>query len=813
MKSFQGRQLAVIYFGFLCLHAALDISSRIFELRPGVCLWYPPVGLSLALATLLGARCFPVVLLAHIYSAFVTASNLSSWTQLALPVMIASVYVGIGTIVHHWFGAVPSPKRPMQTAVVILLHLFAPLCASALGAWLTLLGHDLPSTQFVTIASGWLLGDLTGIMTVVPLCYVHLAPRLLGRKRAAARRWSQRDLTELLAQGLALVLCLGAVNGFGYMHVHQAYYLTFVPLVWICLRHGFSGATIAILLLTMGSLASFQSTARSNHDVADLLAFEVAVMCIGFGLGATVSRRWRAEGESARLLAILERTPDLIGTTDLEGRMLYQNAAFLRLQGSDPVNPESETPRALADAMPEWAREKLVTEGFPTAISRGHWQAESAVLDQQGREIPVSQLLITHYDRDGRPGMLSTIARDISAEKDAEQKRLETERNLLQTQKLESLGVLAGGIAHDFNNLLTVMLGNASLARLELALGSPAEHAVHQIELAALRAAELCRQMLAYAGKGRLASELVDLTELVEATTDLLKVSISKKCALEFSLSRDLPPIFGDATQLNQIAMNLVMNASDACGDHGGHIIVRTGLMQADRAYLARTYLSPTLEPGAYVFFEVTDNGAGMSKKVLSRIFEPFFTTKFSGHGLGLSAVLGIARSHLGAVKVDSVTGHGTTFRLLFPAAKGAPKASALATAVDQDWRGNGCILIVDDEDAVRETAARILTRSGFTTVSARNGQEAVEIFARQPDDFSAILLDLTMPVMDGHEAFRQIHRLNASIPVIIMSGYNRTDSAARFAGEDAAGFVQKPFQSATLLEALQTVLKSVSGG
>jgi signal transduction histidine kinase/CheY-like chemotaxis protein len=669
-------------------------------------------------------------------------------------------------------------------------------------------GHPTVAGNFFPTVLSWCLGDLTGVLTIAPLCYVHLAPRLLGVKTGLERNSSGR-VPEIVAQGAALVLCLGIVAATDYANVHQAYYLTFVPLVWICLRHGLPGATIASLLLTMGVLVSLQITGASAIAINDLLFFEMSVLCIGLGLGTTVTRRWKAEHERARLLAILEATPDLIGTMGLDGRLLYRNHALLRLRG--PGQSTKSSSESLADALPAWAAEKVLHEGFPAAIAHGHWQAETAFLDAQAREKPVSQVLIAHYNREGQPTMISTIARDISAEKEAEKARLEAERSLLQTQKLESLGVLAGGIAHDFNNLLTVVLGNASLARLDVPEHGPADGAIHQIELAAIRAADLCRQMLAYAGKGRVVAEMLDLTRVIEETTDLLKVSISKNCVLDFVWARDLPPVKGDPTQLNQIAVNLIMNASDACGEKEGRISVRTGLVQADRAYLASTYLAPTLEPGPYVYLEVSDNGSGMNESVVSRIFEPFFTTKFSGHGLGLSAVLGIARSHNGAIKVDSTPGRGTTIRLLLPAATGVVSPFSDGPPPPLAWRGTGRVLVVDDENAVRETAAHILERSGFTTVRAIHGQEAVDIFQREPLSFSAVLLDLTMPVMNGEEAFRRIRELNASIPVVMMSGYNRTDSAARFAVEDIAGFVQKPFRAENLVEALRLAVKTTA--
>ncbi len=808
MDTITGRRAAVVYLVYFLLHAGFDASARVFEVAPGVSLWYPPVGLALALTTMLGLRAAPIVLAANLHSALVSSASPGSWTQFALPLSITIIYAGAGALVHHWFGPVPKPRRPLQTAGLVAAYVAAPTLSASIGSALVIAAAHFPASEFGAIAFGWWIGDLTGVLTVVPLCLVHLAPALSGGAPAPHRTWTTRERLEIAAQGLTLVAFLALVHGVGYLHPHQAYYLCFVPLVWICLRHGLPGATIAVFALIMGTLLSLQLARASIIVVTDLLLFEIAVATIGLGLGATVTRRNRAENEQSRLLAILEATPDFIGTTDLEGRVLYRNAALKRLRGEHA--PPDRTRHTLAHYHPSWAAEKILREGFPTALAHGIWQAETAFLDATGREVPVSQLLVVHYDENRQPRTISTVARDITPQKEAEKARLASERNLLQAQKLESLGVLAGGIAHDFNNLLTVMLGNATLARLDVPADSPTENAIHQIELAALRAAELCRQMLAYSGRGQLATELVDFTRLVEETTHLLKVSISKKCTLEFDLAHELPPVQGDATQLSQIAMNLVINASDACGEHGGRIVVRTGLMHADQAYLAKTYLAPSLQPGPYVYLEVGDSGCGMSEEVVARMFEPFFTTKFSGHGLGLSAVLGITRGHGGAIKVDTAPGRGTTFRLLLPAAVGLAPARSSADSTPPDAaKGRGCVLVVDDEEFVRDIAVKILARFGYTTVQAVHGREAVDFVQNDPDGFRAVLLDLTMPVMDGEEAFAEIHRLNPDLPIILMSGYNKTDSTDRFAGRGLAGFVQKPFVTARLIEALHAVLET----
>lgn len=420
-------------------------------------------------------------------------------------------------------------------------------------------------------------------------------------------------------------------------------------------------------------------------------------------------------------------------------------------------------------------------------------------------------------DQSGKPVSILSLIQDVSDRVLAEQatrkaalERQALERKLQEAQKLESLGVLAGGIAHDFNNLLTGVLGNASLARMELPEHSPIQMYLEQVEVAATRAADLCRQMLAYSGKGRFVVRNLDINALIEDTARLLQVSISKRAVLKFELAPDLPVVLGDPTQLQQVVMNLVINASEAVGAKSGFISLTTGLTRADSAYLAGTFYAPDLPEGDYVFLEVADNGGGMPPEVLSRIFDPFFTTKFTGRGLGLAAVLGIVRGHKGALKVFSEEAWGTTFKILLPCAEGVADETELAPRTPGHWRGEGRVLVVDDEETVRVTTARMLESFGFTTQLAENGRAGLETFVEGNGGnggFAFVMLDLTMPHMDGEEAYREMVAHRADVRVLLMSGYNEQEAIARFAGKGLAGFIQKPFTLPALREKLQMIL------
>ncbi len=402
---------------------------------------------------------------------------------------------------------------------------------------------------------------------------------------------------------------------------------------------------------------------------------------------------------------------------------------------------------------------------------------------------------------------LGIIATDMTDRVRVEEERRMLEAQLQHTQKLESLGVLAGGIAHDFNNLLTGILGHADLALMKMSPASPARDNVKEIRTTSRRAADLCSQMLAYSGKGRFVVEAISLSEVVREMTHLLKISISKKAVLRLDFADDLPAVEADATQIRQIIMNLITNASEAIGDISGVISISTGAMECDRDYLAETYLDEQLEEGVYVYIEVSDSGCGMDEETRSRIFDPFFTTKFTGRGLGLAAVLGIIRGHNGAIKVYSEPGKGTTFKALFPAVDQPAEPILKKSGGIGDWRGSGSVLLVDDEETVRVVAKSMLEEAGFEVLTAADGREAVEIFEKHAGEITLVLLDMTMPHMGGEEAFREIRRIRGDARVILSSGYNEQEITSRFSGKRLAGFIQKPYQYDVLVEKIRALL------
>jgi len=396
---------------------------------------------------------------------------------------------------------------------------------------------------------------------------------------------------------------------------------------------------------------------------------------------------------------------------------------------------------------------------------------------------------------------------DIDELKKGEEEKLLLEQKFQQTQKLESLGVLAGGIAHDFNNILMVILGNADLALMRLGKESPAIENLHNIERAAARASDLSKQMLAYSGKGRFVVENLNLNSLLEEMLHMLQVSISKKAVLRFNFAPRIPSVAVDATQLRQIVMNLVINASEAIDDKSGVIAISTGCMECDKNYLKDVWLNEDLDEGMYVYLEVADTGCGMDNETLSKIFDPFFTTKFTGRGLGMAAVLGIVKGHKGAIKVYSEPGRGTTFKILLPA---SDRPADLSSSVSHtaDWQGSGTVLLVDDEESVRGTGSEMLRELGFSPITANDGREAIGIFKETPG-IAFVILDLTMPHMDGEQCFRELRQLQPDLKVIMTSGYNEQEVTQKFAGKGLAAFIQKPYKLSMLREVIRGMGKS----
>jgi two-component system, cell cycle sensor histidine kinase and response regulator CckA len=514
-----------------------------------------------------------------------------------------------------------------------------------------------------------------------------------------------------------------------------------------------------------------------------------------------ISERRRGQRDAAYLASIVESTDDAVIGKSLEGIIQSWNPGAERLFG---YRADEVVGHAMLEFVPPERKQEEFDILERLRMGKSVLHFETVRMRKDGAAVDVSLSISPIRDKTGQVVGISHVARDITAEKkNAEQMR--------QTQKLESLGVLAGGIAHDFNNLLTGILGNASLALDDLAPGSPAAASVAAVIEASERAAQLSRQMLAYSGRGHFVLELVDLSARIRETLPLIKAAVPPAVEIRLDLEPNLPAIEADPAQMQQLIMNIIINAAEAVPEgKPGRVTITSRSVQIDGRSLPphQDVGMGELTPGPFVMFEVSDTGVGMDEDTKSRIFDPFFTTKFTGRGLGLAAVLGIVRGHRGSIRVSSALGKGTTFRILFPAVQGA--ASSQAQPREQaaaDLHGSGVVLVIDDEQIVRDMAKNAVERSGYSVLLAEDGARGLDIFRREKDCIRCVLLDLTMPVMSGEETLSRIQALDRDIPVILSSGFNEVQAMRRFQGKGLAGFLQKPYKPEELVQKIHSVM------
>jgi PAS domain S-box-containing protein len=513
------------------------------------------------------------------------------------------------------------------------------------------------------------------------------------------------------------------------------------------------------------------------------------------------NRKLACSNEANRLLAsVVESSDDAIIARSVEGVIESWNAGAERLYGYRADEIIGHNIRELLP--PGRAEEEAgILERLRHGQAVEHF--ETVRLRKGGAPVDVSITISPIRDDSGRIVGASHISRDITEQKNHEEA-------MRQAQKLESLGVLAGGIAHDFNNLLVGIIGNASLAAESVPDYSPAMRNIEDVIAAGERAAGLTRQMLAYSGKGRFVIDRIDLSAYVRETVPLLGAAIPRTVALRLELADNLPAIEADAAQMQQLVMNLVINGAEAIPEgKPGTVTVRTRLEHLHEESVGTQPIPQTHDskPGPYVVLEVRDTGAGMDPAIQSKIFDPFFTTKFTGRGLGLAAVLGIVRGHGGFIEVSSAPGQGTVFRVWLPALAARVERPAKARETTRDLSGAGTVLVIDDEELVRNLARQTLEHYGYRVLLAEEGAGGVEVLRREMDRVDCVVLDLTMPVMSGEEALPQLKALRPGVPVILSSGFSEAEAVGRFAGKGLAAFIQKPYKAAELAEKVKDVM------
>jgi PAS domain S-box-containing protein len=561
-----------------------------------------------------------------------------------------------------------------------------------------------------------------------------------------------------------------------------------------------SGAQLTGML----SIQSYTPGAYGGHDLETLQA--LADYCGGRLERLRVELAVRQQ--EARYRAITELTSDYIFAAAIapDGAQLTEwltESAFTRITG---LTAAEFSARGDWDALVH-PDDRPIARRRAERLLAGHSDISELRIITSGGETRWLRVYSRPSEEGPGPGAVRILGamQDITASKQAEE-------SLLHRQKLESLGVLAGGIAHDFNNLLTVILGNAELALAELEPAGVGAESIDQLRRAARRASELTQQMLAYSGRGRFVIGPVDLNAIIAEMLGFLGASLAKQIQLAPRLDARLPSIEGDASQINQLVLNLIVNAAEAIGEAPGTITVSTTTRELTLAALAHWRRYDELDPGRYVCLEVSDTGSGMDAATQARIFDPFFSTKFTGRGLGLAVVVGVLRSHHGALQVLSEPGRGTSFRVALPALRPeeeqtgmeAPRLPAAGTPGPGGVVAAGLVLIIDDEESVRSLAARIVERAGGRVLQAADGETGLELVRAHGEALGCVLLDLSMPRLSGEQVLPAIRELRPALPVVVMSGYDTEELRARFAAAAPVAFLQKPFRPQELYEAVE---------
>jgi len=531
-------------------------------------------------------------------------------------------------------------------------------------------------------------------------------------------------------------------------------------------------------------------------------------------LEALVKERTKElEKSELRYRTFVENVNDVVFSLSEEGIFTYLSPNWLTTFGYEPADTVGTPflPFVHPDDLPGCV--SALQQLFQTRVDLR--DLEYRVLHKNGSWIWYSANAALVQDPESGKEIFLGIGRDISDRKRGEEEKLLLERQFLEAQKLESLGVMAGGIAHDFNNLLQSILGNMEMALRVTEDLSAREH-ISTAMIAGRHANHLTSLMLTYAGKGFIVKKELNLNELVRENAEIFRSAATTAVSLELFLSEELPEISADRAQILQLSMNLITNAAEAIEKPPGFVSITTGIHTCNQAFLAGSLLDEKPDPGLYVFLKVSDNGCGMNETTLKRLFDPFFTTKFTGRGLGMSAVMGIVKSHGGALFVESKEGEGTTFKALFPAVGGAPQVADRSDSPREAGSSekvtftedtvSRVVLLVDDEKPVLKTCKKMVELCGYAVITAGDGIDAIAKFRENADFIDVVIMDLTMPNMDGITAMNEIFSIKPESRVILASGFNREDLADRFT-LPPSGFISKPYSMNQLEAELRRVM------
>jgi len=784
--------------------AAGGLGLALATTHGSVTLVWPATGIALAALILGGVRLWPAVLIGAlgVNLAFGAASPGAAALIAVgntLEAVVAALALGR---VRGWSSGLERPSD--LVAFVGFGAVLAPVVAAAVGVGALVLAQDAPASATLPLFAQWWVGDACGALMVAPLilAWAHVGSR---------PRPTRGGLVASLALGVAMVglsvLAWGS-GGLELVDPPVPVFIAFPFVVWFGLRYGQIGATTAVTVTAAVAIwGTVTSVAPADTLTVRLVELWLFLGVIGFsgmlaGIGAERHRVAAALADSEnRYRTLVASAPNCIEELGLDGEILAMNATGLAMIGR-PLEELIGT--NLLDLIPEPSSRDLFARQLAAAAGGRQTRFELTAVSGAGDERSFVITLVPLRDRDGAVARVISHVYETTDTRRAERAAAALREQLLQAHKLESLGRLAGGIAHDFNNLIAVVLGHADLIGEDLAADDAATRSIEAIQLASERAAELCTQMLAYAGRAHVAPSVLDVADEVRGISELLRITLPRSATLSLDLDPRAIRVEADASQLRQVLLNLIKNAGDALGDTGREIRVRSGMTRCDADDIAGWPLAfRDAAPGRFAWVEIEDDGAGMDADTRARLFDPFFTTKPLGRGLGLATTQGILRAHGGGVEVESAPGQGARFRVLLPLCE-RPARSPHRRPLNAEHPRGGTILVVDDERVVRDMAASVLERAGYQVLTARDGLDALSRLG-EGADIDAVLLDVSMPRLDGHQTLERLRELRPDLPVILTSGHA---APPRGDGAPQVPFLRKPFRRTELLGLLATTLR-----
>jgi signal transduction histidine kinase/CheY-like chemotaxis protein/integral membrane sensor domain MASE1 len=799
---------ALIVATYLCVFVILDLASRQFEELHGIVAWYPATGLTYALLLVFGARFIPVVTIALLIGSVFVYHMPQPFHLLLLWALIVSSIYGVAAAFLRIRVRLDWQLRKSRDVVwLVVMAVSVSALLAVLSVSSSALTSDMPRNEVMRAIVIWWIGETVGVLTITPFLLVHVMPLLKplaerGPVRSPARRSFSRSTLSIIGQAFSIAFMFYWVFAARGLNELRPMYLITLPLIWIALDHGFRGVTTGVVVLNFGVMLAMWFLRLDLAHLGELQLLMIVNCVLGLLMGAVVTERKRAEEalrDSNEVFSLFIRHSPIYAyikaVTPTESRVLMASDNYSEMIGPLGVDMVGKT---MTDLFPAEFATKMAADDW-AVVSKG--EVLTLNEDLNGHSYTTIKFPIVH----GNDTLVAGYTMDITDRKRAEAEKEALRAQLIQSQKMDAIGQLAGGVAHDFNNLLTGILGNAAIIRSDLPPSSPLVANLNAVETAARQAADLAKGLLTFSRRAVVAAVPLDMAAAVDATLAMLKQSLPATIKILRDVEEPAWSALADRSQITQVILNLAVNARDAMHGEG------TLTICTRNEILGQEYVQnhPLARIGEFVHLSVADTGPGIPAEIRDHLFEPFHTTKpaGSGTGLGLSIVYGAVKQADGWVTAGTAIGGGTVFDIFLPRCLEEPSASGVA-GTSAAGVCSGTVLVVEDEPVVSDVAQALLSRRGYSVLTAPDGASALRALQGHVGTIDLVLLDMTMPGMTTEEIVREIRAIDAHVPILLTSGYASGDTVNTMLKEGAVqGFMAKPYDLREMLDSVESLL------